>query len=181
MRRGHKSKYDRHSWHCSTWRLKCKMEYEGIKWMPPRDKRDNVATNYDSKNEVEKEYIEFLKKMEDTLQWLIEQYTNEDGTIDTDLYEDEYYLFLTMTPKERLSVPDSKFIGDGTWNSITWPYQKGKASAHKGGRYTKIRVPSLKRGKSTWQKFYNEFPMLAAEVRWGNTRFINGAKLKYIW
>lgn len=144
--------------------------------------KDNSAPNYECREEVEKEYQKYLKEKENSLKWIIEQYTNEDGTIDPDLYEDEYYLFLKMTPKERLSIPDSKFVGDGTWDSnFDEPFSDLKISSHKGNRYTRIRVPSLKRGKSTWQRFYNEFPSVAAEVRWGDRRFINGAKLKYIW
>ena len=53
--------------------------------------------------------------------------------------------------------------------------------AHKGNGYKRIRVPSLKRNNAEWARFYNEFPRIAAEVRLGNRRFINGAKLKYIW
>ena len=143
--------------------------------------KDNSTPNYECREEVEKEYQKYLKEKENSLKWIIEQYTNEDGTIDTDLYEDEYYLFLKMTPKERLSIPDSKFVGDGTWNSKTCPNKNGNLSTHKGGWHRRIRVPSLKREKATWQKFYNEFPIVAAEVRWGDRRFINGAKLKYIW
>ena len=87
-----------------------------------------------------------------------------------------------MSPKERLTIPDSKFVGDGTWESNFQTGWGGSIiTAHKGNRYTKIRVPSLKRNKNTWEKFYNEFPTIAAEVRWGYRRFINGAKLKYIW
>ena len=142
------------------------MEKEGIHWIPPRDKRDNRETNYDGKEYVEIKYQEYLKSKEKSLKWVIDCYTNEDGTIDPDLYEDDYYLFLKMTPKERAELPDSLFVGDGTWGSQTTP-NYGTLSWHKGGWERKIRVPSLKRGKSTWQKFYNEFPTIAAEVRWG--------------
>lgn len=165
----------------ASFRMYQKMKAAGIKWMPGRDKRDNRATNYDMSDRVEEQYKRYTKEKENTLQWVIDSYKNEDGTIDPDLYEDEYYKFLTMSPSERAALPDSLFVGNGTWNSRTNSYVKGKPSEHKGGRYTRIRVPSLKRSRSTWQKFYNEFPKLAAEVRWGDTRFINGAKLKYIW
>ena len=172
----------RRSYHTPTWRQCRQMEAEGIHWTPPRDKRDNRATNFDYKEDTEAEYQEYLKSKEKSLKWVIDSYTNEDGTIDQDLYEDDYYLFLKMTPKERTELPDSLFVGDGTWNSS---FDSGFAgltvTSHKGNRYTRIRVPSLKRGKSTWQKFYNEFPGIAAEVRFGERRFINGAKLKYIW
>lgn len=143
--------------------------------------KDNSAPNYECREEVEEEYKKYVEKKQQTLKWLVETFTNEDGTIDPDLYEDEYYLFLKMTPKERLSIPDSKFVGDGTWNSKTWPNKNGNLSSHKGGWHRRIRVPSLKREKATWQKFYNEFPIVAAEARFGDRRFINGAKLKYIW
>lgn len=156
------------------------MNAEGIQWLS-KDKRDNKASNYDWKEDTEAEYQKYLKSKEESLKWVIDSYTNEDGTIDPELYEDDYYLFLKMTPQERAALPDSLFVGDGTWGSQTIPNHSGTLSCHKGGWERRIRVPSLKRGKSTWQKFYNEFPSIAAEVRWGDRRFINGAKLKYIW
>lgn len=161
-------------------RLRDKMNAEGIQWLS-EDKRDNKASNYDWKEDTEAEYQKYLKSKEESLKWVIDSYTNEDGTIDPELYEDDYYLFLKMTPQERAALPDSLFVGDGTWGSQTIPNHSGTLSCHKGGWERRIRVPSLKRGKSTWQKFYNEFPRIAAEVRWGDRRFINGAKLKYIW
>ena len=47
-------------------------------------------------------------------------------------------------------------------------------------RYTKIRVPSMKRTDREWTNFYRTFPWLACEVATGATRFCNGAKLKYL-
>ena len=171
----------RPSYHYPTLRMKIQMRKEGLKWMP-KDLRDNKASNFYFKDEVEKEYKEFLNRKEKSLKWIIEQYTNEDGTINQDLYDDEYYQFLKMTPQERLSIPDSKFVGDGTWNSqFSRGFMGSVVTSHKGNHWTRIRVPSLKREKATWQKFYNEFPSIAAEVRWGYRRFVNGAKCEYIW
>lgn len=151
------------------------------RWMPRFDRRYNKITNYAARDRMEKEYQEFLQRQDERLKNLISLYRNEDGTIDHELFEDKIYQFLTMSTQERLAIPDSKFTGDGTYDSICWPHPPGKTSCHKGGLYTKYRVPSLRRSKATWEKFYNTFPWLAAEVRFGYRRFINGAKLKHIW
>ena len=140
------------------------MAREGIKWTPDPDMRDNRATNYDSKEDVEEAYQRELQKDLERRKPYIDEETGEeyDPTQDPEDFDG-------MTVEQRLALPDSYFIGDEPyWN-------------HKGRMYTKIRVPSLKRSNKTWQRFYNEFPWLAAEVRLGRTRFINGAKLKYIW
>ena len=157
------------------------MEAQGLNWNK-KDRRDNKASNFYFRDNTEEEYKKFLKKKEHEINWWVEQYTNEDGSINPELYENEDYQFLKMTPKERLTIPDSKFVGNGTWDSsFDYGFAGLTVTSHKGNRYTRIRVPSLKRGKSTWQKFYNEFPEIAAEVRFGERRFVNGAKLKYIW
>ena len=168
--------------HCPTVG-QCRMMRElGLNWEPPRDKRDNRASKYEYKDNTESIYKSYIKKREENLKNIIKCYTNDDGSIDSDLYEDENYMFLMMTIQERLNIPDSRFVGDGTFDSnFDEPFSDLTITSHKGNRYTRIRVPSLKRGKSTWQRFYNEFPDIAAEARFGDRRFINGAKLKYIW
>lgn len=94
---------------------------------------------------------------------VIQESIVEDNEYRERLIEDGYDsdCFEVMTVEERLALPDSYFP--------------------KNRRETKIRVPSLKRNKSVWEKFYNTFPSIAADVRTGKERFINGAKLKYIW
>ena len=47
-------------------------------------------------------------------------------------------------------------------------------------RYTRIRVPSLKRNNTEWEHFYRTFPSIAIKVALGDERFCDGAKLKYI-
>lgn len=166
-----------------TLRLKDKMEANGLKWNI-KDMRDNKASNFYFRNDVEKVYQDKIKKYEETLKWFESLY--EPGEeIDAD-----EYLWLKLPIEEKLKAPDSDFIYDGLHKSMMPAiacsgrdvHREVFKHAHKGNWcYWKVRVPSLKRGKSTWEKFYNEFPDIAAEVRLGNRRFVNGAKLKYIW
>lgn len=59
--RKNKSKYDRRSYHSPTYRLI--LQNEGCKWMPSHDKRDNIATNYNSNNIIEIVYQKRLKNI----------------------------------------------------------------------------------------------------------------------
>lgn len=179
MKRGQK----RRSWHSASYRLNCQMEKEGITWTPPLDNRDNRATNYDSGNEAEEEYLSTVKHYERTMAWFADQY--EPG----EEIDAEEYLFLKLPIEEKLKLPDSEFMYEGMHKSMMpaigcdskLTHNRLFAENHKDGRYYRVRVPSLKRSNNTWVKFYNEFPSIAAEVRIGVRRFINGAKLKYIW
>ena len=159
------------------------MEKEGITWTPPRDERDNRATNYEIGDKLEEVYQRVVKRYEDTMAWIADQY--EPGEeIDSD-----NYLFLKLPIEEKLKLPDSEFMYEGMHKSLMpaivcvgkGAHYRHFATTHKEGRCSRIRVPSLKRGNDTWKRFYNEFPHVAAEVRYGVRRFINGAKLKYIW
>lgn len=160
------------------------MENEDIRWMPSRDKRDNKATNYDSRADVESAYQEKIKRYEDTMKWF-ESFYEPGEEVDA-----EEYIFLKLPIEEKLKAPDSDFIYQGLHKSmmpaigcsgreVKRNHFKG---AHKGNRlYWRVRVPSMKRDNATWRRFYNEFPDIAAEVRFGTRRFVNGAKCKYIW
>lgn len=185
MKRGQTPKGKHHkSWHSPSYHQNLLMEKEGVTWTPPRDNRDNRAANYESSKVVNEAYQKVIKKYERTMAWIADQY--EPGEeIDSD-----NYLFLKLPIEEKLKLPDSEFIYEGMHKSLMPAIvcvggkktrDKLFSENHKEGRCFRIRVPSLKRGNSTWVRFYNEFPWVAAEVRYGVRRFINGAKLKYIW
>ncbi len=167
-----------------THRLNQKMKEEGIRWMPPRDKRDNKATNYDHKDYTEEVYQKKAEDYEDTIRWF-ESLCESGEECDA-----EEYLFLKLPIEERLKAPDADFSYDGMHKSFMPAMGFGDrqtrrehfAKSHKGGwLWWRVRVPSLKKGIATWKRFYNEWPEIAAEVRLGTRRFANGAKLKYIW
>lgn len=164
-------------------RMKEQMEASGCQWMP-KDKRDNKSPNYECRDIVEEAYQMKIKEYERTMKWFESLY--EPG----EEVDAEEYLWLKLPINEKLKAPDSDFIYDGLHKSMMpticcsgrEAFRRVFKDAHKGNWiYWRVRVPSLKRGKSTWQKFYNEFPTIAAEVKLGNRRFVNGAKLKYIW
>lgn len=158
------------------------MTREGITWMPSADSRDNKK-KYDRKENTEKVYLEKVKEYERTVAFLESLYESGE-TIDS-----EKYNFLRLPVEERLKAPDADFVYNGLHKSmIPAIYCSSKSvlrehfrKEHKGGLYTRIRVPSLKKSMTTWRNFYDKFPKIAAEVRLGTRRFVNGAKLKYIW
>lgn len=165
--------------------LRKKLESEGIRWMPPAFYHfDNYASNYDFRNDTEKAYQKAIEKQNETIKWFED--IDEDG-IGYD--EEDKYTWLKKPIEEKLKAPDADFSYDGIHKSMIPGLgfgdkntrRKHFSGVHKGNRYSKIRVPSMKRSKTEWQKFYNVFPDIAAQVRLGNRRFINGAKLKYIW
>lgn len=159
------------------------MDEMGYSWMPPRDKRDNRAPNYSSNIAVEEAYQEKAKEYEGTMKWFESLY--EPG----EEVDAEEYLFLKLPIEEKLKAPDSDFIYEGLHKSMMPAIgcsgrevrRKHFEHAHKGNYYWRVRVPSMKRDNTTWRRFYNEFPEIAAEVRLGTRRFVNGAKCKYIW
>lgn len=180
--RKNKSKYDRRSYHGPTYRLI--LQNEGCKWMPSRDKRDNIVTNYNSNNIIEIVYQKKIKEYNDTLLYFESLY--EPG----EEVDAEEYIFLKLPIEEKLKIPDSDFIFDGKHKSMMPAMGFGGRkerrncfkSRHKDNwLHYRVRVPSLKRSNSEWKRFYNTFPEIAAEVRLGTRRFVNGAKLKYIW
>lgn len=143
--------------------------------------KDNDAPNSMYKDNTEEVYQKYLKKMYDDIKEY--EIIDENG----EGYDiDDEYTWLKKSIEEKLKAPDSDFVGDGMHKSInnSWlNFTNGFNHAHKGsacGAF-RVRVPSMKRSKQEWSKFYNEFPDIAAEVRLGNRRFYNGAKLKYIW
>lgn len=184
MRKHNNKGAQRHGYHSPTYRQNCIMDKEGIQWMPKFWKKDNHTTNYDCNDKTELVYQKKYKEQLDTIKWVEETYGKDDWN------EGDFYIWLIKPIEEKLKAPDADFSYDGTHkalmpalilagsNEFKWRHFW---KTHKGNWYRKIRVPSLKRNKSEWQKFYNEFPDIAAEVRLGNRRFINGAKLKYIW
>lgn len=167
-----------------SFRLRRTIESDGIQWMPPYDKRDNRATNYEHKDNTEKVYQEKIKEYENTMEWFESLY--EPGEeVDAD-----EYLFLKLPIEEKLKAPDADFSYDGLHKSMMPAMGFGDRRTrrehfqkqHKGNwLWWRVRVPSLKKGISTWKRFYNEWPEIAAETRLGVRRFANGAKLKYIW
>ena len=163
-----------------TYRFNRLMEKRGLRWLPVEPWRfDNNKHNYDFKDDTEEEYQEALKEQQKTVKWFEEN----DGS------DADEYLWLIKPVEEKLKAPDSEFMYQGLHKAmmplIACSGRNAERNlfswAHKGNGHTKIRVPSLKRNKAEWSKFYNEFPRIAAEVRLGNRRFVNGAKLKYIW
>ncbi len=159
------------------------MEKRGLRWLPVAPWHfDNNAHNYDFKEKTEEEYQKALKRQEELIRWYaeVDEGDDEPGT-------KPWWLKLPI--EEKLKAPDSDFMYDGLHKSmmpVIIAVGEGAKNGlfngnHKGSGYKRIRVPSLKRNKAEWTKFYNEFPRVAAEVRLGNRRFINGAKLKYIW
>ena len=147
--------------------------------------RDNDAPNSMYKDDTEKVYQEYVKEQNRTIKWF------EDIDEDNEGYgPEEEYTWLKKPIEEKLKAPDSDFTANGKHksmnpllimnreNAVAWFNREHKGSAFGAFR---VRVPSLKRSKQEWCKFYNEFPKIAAEVRYGNRRFYNGAKLKYIW
>lgn len=166
-----------------TYRFMQNMEKRGLKWLPAAPWHfDNNCHNYDFKEETEKIYQEALKEQEEEIKWHAEVDEGSDGP-----NPEPWWLELPV--EEKLKAPDSDFTYDGLHKSlkpvIVCSGRNAKRElfnwSHKGNKYTKIRVPSLKRSKAEWVKFYNKFPWIAAEVCLGNRRFVNGAKLKYIW
>lgn len=161
------------------------MKKEGISWMPPASWHfDNNRANYDYAEETEKVYQKAVKSQNERIKWLENEYGTDDWG------EDDTYTWLKKPIEEKLKAPDADFSYDGCHKNLMPALvlacsnenkRKHFWRTHKGNWHWKIRVPSLKRNKSEWMKFYNEFPEVAAEVRLGNRRFINGAKLKYIW
>ena len=169
--------------YCPTLRMKETLMHEGRHWMPLRDNRDNRKTNYDSGDSIEVAYKKMLKKYEDTMKWFESLY--EPG----EEVDAEEYLFLKLPVEEKLKAADADFSYNGLHKSMMPAIGCSSRAVerehftknHKGGLYWSIRVPSLKRDNTTWKRFYNTFPEIAAEVKLGIRRFINGAKLKYIW
>lgn len=167
--------------HWPTWRMKNEMQVEGIRWMPePSWKKDNNAPNYEFKDETEEAYQKAVKDQNERIKRAEDQYGKDDWD------EGDYYTWLIKPIEEKLKAPDSDFSYDGMHKNLmpaltVCDRDYHFRATHKGGRYSRIRVPSMKRGKTEWHKFYNVFPEIAAQVRLGNRRFINGAKLKYIW
>ena len=160
------------------------MDEMGHTWMPGRDKRDNKATNYDSNANVEVAYQKKVKDYEDTMRWFESLY--EPGEeIDAD-----EYIFLKLPLEEKMKAPDSDFIYEGLHKSMMpviicsdrESHRNVFKRAHKSNwLHWRVRVPSMKRDNATWRRFYNMFPDIAAEVRLGTRRYVNGAKCKYIW
>jgi hypothetical protein len=159
------------------------MEKRGLRWLPVEPWRfDNNSHNYDFKRRTEEEYQKALKSQEEKIRWYaeVDEGDDEPGTAPW---------WLKLPIEEKLKAPDSDFVYDGLHKSlmpvIICSGRNAERSLfrgnHKGSGYKRIRVPSMKRNNAEWYKFYNEFPRVAAEVRLGNRRFINGAKLKYIW
>lgn len=166
-----------------TYRFIKRLEKQGLRWLPPEPWRfNNNKHNYDFKEETEEEYQKALKRQEETIRWYadVDEGVDEPGTAPW---------WLKLPIEEKLKAPDSDFMYDGLHKSmmpvIACSGRNAERSLfsgkHKGNGYKRIRVPSLKRNNAEWSKFYNEFPAIAAEVRLGNRRFVNGAKLKYIW
>ena len=147
--------------------------------------RDNDAPNSMYKDDTEKVYQEYVKEHNRTIKWF------EDIDEDNEGYgPEEEYTWLKKPVEEKLKAPDSDFTANGMHKSMNPALIMPKAAVrdwynreHKGSAFGafRVRVPSLKRSKREWCKFYNEFPKIAAEVRYGNRRFYNGAKCKYIW
>lgn len=123
-------------------------------------KTDNDVRKY---NECE---FNHSKSMEDLLKAAIEKERNQ-WRKPYSLYEDENGIQKDFEPsqtiRERLEKDDAAFRN----TSIAQ-------------RYTRIRVPSLKRNNTEWENFYRTFPHLAVDVALGKERFCDGAKLKYI-
>lgn len=180
---GQKIKGHRTSLHSATYRFRCRLERLGLNWLPREPWRtDNNRHNYDFKEKTEDEYQKALERQEKTIKWFAEVDEGDDKP-----GSEPWWLKLPV--EEKLKAPDSDFMYDGLHKSMMPAIACGGRDArkglydwaHKGNGYKRIRVPSLKRNKAEWTRFYNEFPRIAAEVRLGNRRFINGAKLKFIW
>ena len=147
--------------------------------------KDNDKPNSMFKENTERIYQKYVEKQNETVKWFEEIDENGEG-----YGPDDEYTWLKKPIEEKLKAPDSDFTADGKHKSIN-PFlvmskanqRKWYSREHKGSAYGafRVRVPSLKRSKQEWSKFYNEYPEIAAEVRFGNRRFYNGAKLKYIW
>lgn len=141
--------------------------------------KDNNAPNSMYKDDTNKAYQEYVEKQNHTIKWFEDIDEGNEG-----YGPEEHYTWLKKPVEEKLKAPDSDFMQDGLHKSLN-PVRDSihMNHVHKGSAYGafRIRVPSLKRSKQVWCKFYNEFPKIAAEVRYGNRRFINGAKCKYIW
>lgn len=147
--------------------------------------KDNDAPNSMYKDNTEEVYRKYVEKQNETIKWFED--CDEDGE---GFGPEDAYTWLVKPIEEKLKAPDSDFATDGCHKSMNPFLIMSKANqrewykhAHKGsacGAF-RVRVPSMKRSKQEWSKFYNEFPDIAAEVRLGNRRFYNGAKLKYIW
>ena len=145
--------------------------------------KDNDEPNSMYKENTEMVYQKYVEDMNKTIKWF------EDIDVDHEGYDPEdEYTWLKKPIEEKLKAPDSDFVTNGIHKSmlgilITDNRDDYFNRVHKSSGYGafRIRVPSLKRNNHEWSKFYNEFPKIAAEVRYGNRRFYNGAKLKYIW
>ena len=147
--------------------------------------KDNDKPNSMYKDKTEEVYRKYVEEQNKTIKWFED--IDEDGE---GFGPEDEYTWLVKPIKEKLKAPDSDFVSDGCHKSMNPLLIMNRENAvawfnreHKGSCYGafRIRVPSLKRGKQEWSKFYNEYPDIAAEVRFGNRRFYNGAKLKYIW
>ena len=123
-------------------------------------KADNDVRKY---NESE---FNHSKSMEELLRAAIEK-ERDQWRKPYSLYEDENGIQKDFEPcktiRERLEKDDAAFRN----TSIAQ-------------RYTRIRVPSLKRSVTEWENFYRTFPYIAVQVAIGAERFCDGAKLKYI-
>lgn len=123
-------------------------------------KTDNDVRKYDEPRD------KWHKSLEIQLKTAIENERDE-WRKPYSLYEDENGIQKDFEPsqtiRERLEKDDAAFRN----TSIAQ-------------RYTRIRVPSLKRNNTEWENFYRTFPHLAVDVALGKERFCDGAKLKYI-
>ena len=172
--------------HSPTYRFRVALGKLGLHWTPPMVNTDNSITNYDAKEKygekAEEEYRLALSRQQER----IKQFAEVDEGDDKPGSEPWW---LKLPVEEKLKAPDADFMYEGLHKALkpadaycgSYARRERYNWAHKGNGYKRIRVPSMKRNNAEWAKFYNEFPRIAAEVRLGNRRFINGAKLKYIW
>ena len=128
-------------------------------------RQDNYKTRYDDidlKGRRNKTNhfgsIEELVTLEELVRDAITKEFDRWKSITPEEYDKNSFCYMTI--RERLALDDSKF---DRRSKSTYP-----------------RVPSLKRSNKEWEKFYRIFTYYACEVAIGKTRFIDGAKVKYI-
>ena len=142
------------------------------KWVRevPIHPEDNYGRRYSNFSEGSLEDIIRVAIRKERDEWRLPytmDYINEEQWA---LPENErQYKRVYWAPEEKTTIREA----------LTWEDSKFRNGPY-ARRCQRVRVPSLKRTNKEWENFYRTFPWLAKEVALGNTRFCDGAKLKYI-
>lgn len=136
----------------------------------PIHREDNYGRRYSNFREgsLEDTIREIIRKERDDWRTpYVMDYINEEQL---ELPESERkYEKVHWTPEEKTTIREA----------LTWEDSKFRNGPY-ARRCQYVRVPSLKRTNKEWENFYRTFPWIAKEVALGNTRYCDGAKLKYI-